>query len=234
MIVSSFLLNNKTENLFKVGFKKNSGRNSSGQITVRHKINKTHKLYYSIDFFRSLSNKLAIVVFLKNDPNRNCIIALIKYSTGSYSYILAPHGVINGYFLKSTSKVELSYDLYKIGYSVFLYNLPLKSLFFNLKLNKTGSKYAISAGVYCVLISSDEESKVSKIRLPSNKIIFISNTVLVTLGRSSNIFKEKEVAGKAGRNIYNGFKSIVRGVAMNPVDHPHGGRTKTNSPELTP
>jgi large subunit ribosomal protein L2 len=85
-----------------------------------------------------------------------------------------------------------------------------------------------------LLLSNDSEKNLSKIRLPSLKSIFVSSDCMVTLGRSSNVFSNKEIVGKAGRNVLIGKRPSVRGVAMNPVDHPHGGRTKTNSPELTP
>lgn len=110
-----------------------------------------------------------------------------------------------------------------------------RSIFYNLGTDfGLNVKYARAAGVYCILLSNDVERGVSKLRLPSNKIISVSSNCMVTLGRVSNIYRNKEIVGKAGRNSLWGKRPSVRGVAMNPVDHPHGGRTKTNSPELTP
>lgn len=109
----------------------------------------------------------------------------------------------------------------------------VNQFFFNIEINNRVI-YTRSAGTYCTLLTNDFEKNISKIKLPSNKIILISIFSFVVLGRLSNIFKKKEVIGKAGRNYIRGNRPSVRGVAMNPVDHPHGGRTKTNSPELTP
>jgi large subunit ribosomal protein L2 len=233
--LSSFLLKDfKLKNL-TVGFKKNSGRNSNGLITVRHKVNKTKRNFFSLDFNRLGLSKLAVCLFLTKDPNRSTLIALIKYSNGAYSYILAPHGLINGYFLQTVTRSELFSSNYKIGYVTFLKNLNTRSIFFNLGVNLgVDGKYARSAGTYCILLSNDISKNLSKVRLPSNKIIQISSDCSVTLGRASNLFKKKEIVGKAGRNVLKGCRPSVRGVAMNPVDHPHGGRTKTNSPEVTP
>lgn len=125
---------------------------------------------------------------------------------------------------------------YSVGNVSFLKNLPIGSIFFNLPKTSESKKglYSRSSGTYCILLSFDENSKVCNIQLPSGKLISSDINTVVTLGRNNNIWKYKEVVGKAGRNSNIGFKPIVRGVAMNPVDHPHGGRTKTNSPEKTP
>lgn len=174
------------------------------------------------------------VNFLR-DPNRTAIVSLIKYSNGAYSYILAPHGLINGSILRTIIAPQILYYDYKIGCSVFLRNLNNRSIFYNLEiqLNK-GAQYARSAGTYCVLLNNDFEKNISKIRLPSNEIINISSDCTASLGRVSNLHNNKKIIGKAGRNVLKGKRPSVRGVAMNPVDHPHGGRTKTNSPEVTP
>ena len=231
---SSYFLNEKKLNFFKVGFKKHSGRGVTGQITVRHRLNYTSKSYLVLDFKRTYL-KVGTCFSLTKDPNRNAIVALIKFSTGSYSYVLAPHGFINGAIYQTITKPELFSCDYKVGFNVFLLNLQAQSIFFNLEIIPgNGSKYSRTAGTYCTLINTDVQKNTSKIKLPSSTIIIVSSTCLVTLGRCSNIYKNTCVIGNAGFNIRKGFKSSVRGVAMNPVDHPHGGRTKTNSPELTP
>ena len=108
-------------------------------------------------------------------------------------------------------------------------------IFFNLELQpNTGSKYSRSAGTFCKLISINLDKNYAKIVLPTGKIKIISIYCLVSLGRSSNIFYKNQFFTKAGYNRNLGIRPSVRGVAMNPVDHPHGGRTKTNSPEVTP
>lgn len=124
---------------------------------------------------------------------------------------------------------------YSIGNVVFLKNLEIGSIFYNVcNTNSNKSLFARSPGTYCVLLNIDHSNCFLNIQLPSGKNLNIDFNSFATLGRNSNIWKFKEVVGKAGRNIIRGFKQSVRGVAMNPVDHPHGGRTKTNSPEKTP
>lgn len=202
---------------------------------MRHKVNNTNRRYIFVDFKRNTLNQLAICLNLTRDSNRTALVALIKYSNGAYSYILAPHGVLNGFLLQTLTSPQIFSSDYKIGTHVLLKNIQSRSVFFNLETSpNTGGKYARSAGTYCILLSNDLEKNISKIRLPSHKSIIISSDCMVTLGRSSNIYSNKQVVGKAGRNVLRGKRPSVRGVAMNPVDHPHGGRTKTNSPELTP
>jgi large subunit ribosomal protein L2 len=188
-----------------------------------------------VDFSRKTLNKIAICISLTKEANRNSFLALIKYSNGAYSYILAPHGIINGYILQTLTNPLIFSSDYKIGSHIFLKNIPPRSIFFNLELKRNcGGIYARSAGVYCILLSKDSDKNIAKIRLPSSKHILISLDCMATLGRSSNLYSNKQIIGKAGRNVLSGQRPSVRGVAMNPVDHPHGGRTKTNSPELTP
>ncbi len=202
---------------------------------MRHKVNKTNKNYICVDFHRNKLIKLATCVNVTYDPNRTSFVALIKYSNGAYSYILAPHGLINGSLLRTIPTPEIiNYDQ-KVGCVIFLKHIYIKCIFYNLSLNSAkGAQYARSAGTYCVLLYNDFEKNISRIKLPSNKILYVSSNCTITLGRTSNIFHNKEVTGKAGKNVLLGKRPSVRGVAMNPVDHPHGGRTKTNSPEVTP
>jgi large subunit ribosomal protein L2 len=149
--------------------------------------------------------------------------------------VLAAHGFAPGLVLRSLISAESVYIPYKLGYGVILKNLLPGSIFYNLEVNTgAGGIYARAAGTYCVLVNNNEESKISRLRLPSGLEINVSSYCLVVLGRNSNIWHYKRVIGKAGRNFNFGKRPSVRGVAMNPVDHPHGGRTKTNSPEVTP
>ncbi len=171
---------------------------------------------------------------MKNTSTNN-IISLIKFSNGAYSYILNAYGFSVGMLTQFLPKHPIFSSQYIVGSVVFLKNLEIGSIFFSVcsnSLNK--SLYARSPGTYCMLLSFVDGFNTCKIKLPSGQIVEISTNTGVVLGRNSNIWKFKEVIGKAGRNIIRGFKSSVRGVAMNPVDHPHGGRTKTNSPEKTP
>ena len=123
----------------------------------------------------------------------------------------------------------------KICCSIILRYLNYSSIFFNVEIFiNTGCKYARSAGTFCKLLNLNFEKNTAKIILPTNNIKTISMFCFATLGRASNINHKFEFLTKAGFNRNKGFKSNVRGVAMNPIDHPHGGRTKTSSPELTP
>jgi large subunit ribosomal protein L2 len=159
----------------------------------------------------------------------------LKYSTGTYSYVLAARGLKPGDFIFSTIRPPRFSLKYKLGCNIILRYLDYRSIFFNLEIIPgNGSKYARAAGTYCKIISMNFNKDLVKIQLPTGLIKIISIYCFVTLGMASNHNNKKEFLTKAGfyRNL--GFRPTVRGVAMNPVDHPHGGRTKTNSPELTP
>lgn len=124
---------------------------------------------------------------------------------------------------------------YSIGYAVFLFHVPVTTIFFNVKLAYARKGfYARAAGTFCTIFKLDKEKMVHHILLPTMSEVVVSSFSLVTLGKASNILHKREVVGKAGLNRLKGRRPSVRGVAMNPVDHPHGGRTKTNSPEVTP
>lgn len=178
---------------------------------------------------------VAVCLFnLKNTATNN-IISLIKFSNGSYSYVLNTYGFGVGMYTLFLNRHSIFSTKYCIGNVVFLKNLSIGSIFHSLSKSFTKKTiYARSSGTYCILLSMDELSLICKVQLPSGLSIYVDGNNSVTLGRNSNIWKYKEIVGKAGRNVLRGFKSSVRGVAMNPVDHPHGGRTKTNSPEKTP
>jgi large subunit ribosomal protein L2 len=178
---------------------------------------------------------MALCLHITKDSNRTCFAALVKYSTGTYSYILASHGLRPGDFIFSTFRPPRFSLKYKIGCSIILRYLDYKSVFFNLEIKPGfGGKYVRSAGTFCKIISMNFDKDLVKIQLPTGLIKIISIYCLVTLGRSSNYNHKNEFFTKAGFYRKLGVRPSVRGVAMNPVDHPHGGRTKTNSPELTP
>jgi large subunit ribosomal protein L2 len=170
--LSSSNINSRKIKVLTTGFKKNSGRNINGSIVVRHRVNKTSKNYVNIDFNRKNFLNLAVCLNITHDANRSTLIALIKYSNGSYSYILAPHGIVNGSLLQTISRPEIFSSNYKIGYHVFLKNINPRAIFFNLSLNPyLNGKYARSAGTYCMLLAHNFENNMTKIRLPSNKIL---------------------------------------------------------------
>jgi large subunit ribosomal protein L2 len=218
-----------------VGKLSKAGRNIYGSIVTRHRGSGLKKLITLIDFNRNWTSKMALCINISKDSSRTSFVALLKYSNGSYSYILASHQLKPGNFVFSTIRPPRFSLKYKIGCSVILRYLDYKSVFFNLELTPNqGAKYARSAGTFCKIINLNLEKDVARVQLPTNLIKIISIFCRVTLGRASNINHKKEVFSKAGffRNL--GVRPTVRGVAMNPVDHPHGGRTKTSSPEVTP
>lgn len=204
----------------------------SGKITVFSKLSKSVN-YIVIDRARTSLTDIAVCINnVKNTTTRN-VLSLVKFSNGSYSYILNTYGYFVGMFTRFAFRNQIFFTKYLVGDAVFLSNLHIGSIFHSVFFfKKKTAIYARSPGTYCILIRVD--NNIFTIQLPSGAVVNINKQCVVTLGRNSNIWSYKEITGKAGRNIVKGFKQSVRGVAMNPVDHPHGGRTKTNSPEKTP
>lgn len=165
----------------------------------------------------------------------NNYIALIKYANGSLSFIFLPNGLLLGHFVNTQIYLYRLYKSIILGRCIPLKFLKKFSLIFNVSLRyKNSSSIATASGTFCRLIKHYSDLNLSKIKLPSGKKYIISSNCFVVLGRNSNLNKKKSVLGGAKFNVLNGKKPCVRGVAMNPVDHPHGGRTKTNSPEVSP
>lgn len=166
--------------------------------------------------------------FFKNKNNK--YIGLAKYANGSFSYINLIHGMRLGFFYRSTNKSYKYMTSVIPGYGILLRNLKRFSLFCNLVIN-CYAKYAKAAGTYCKINKFFEDIFCVEIWLPTGSTKIISEFSLVFVGRNANVSKKFNVFGKAGLVRKLGFNPNVRGVAMNPVDHPHGGRTKTNSPQ---
>lgn len=162
-------------------------------------------------------------------------MSLIKYSNGTFSYVLSASKLKPGDLIFSTI-IPVRFSLpYKSGCCVILRYLDYKSVFFNIEVNEPfGGKYCKSGGTYSKIISLNYDKNLVKVVLPTGSIKILSMFNLVTIGRASNIYNLHTFFSKAGYKRHMGFRPNVRGVAMNPVDNPHGGRTKTNSPELTP
>ena len=233
-VVSTYFYN-KDLNRLRVGKKNFAGRNNSGKITVNHKGGGTKKKIDLIDFNRKWSNKIALCISLNKDCIRTCFTALIKYSNGTYSYILAASSLKSGKFIFSTIKPSSFSYKYKEGCSILLKHSHYTHMFFNLQINLVkGGQYARSGGVFCKVISINLNKNTARVSLPTGIIKIISIFCTATLGRASNIYHNREFFVKAGYYRNKNTRPSVRGVAMNPVDHPHGGRTKTSSPEYTP
>lgn len=197
--------------------KKTGGRNNSGRMTMRH-IGGGHKRRYRlIDFSRDKDGMQATVRTVEYDPNRSARIALVEYADGTKKYIVAPHGVQVGQQLVSGKGAEP-----ELGNTLFLADIPLGTVVHNVELRPGhGAEIARSAGTGCVLQSRDE--RYAQLRLPSGEVRMILVTCRATIGQVSNVEHALEKSGKAGRSRWLGRRPRVRGVAMNPVDHPMGG-----------
>jgi large subunit ribosomal protein L2 len=166
--------NNKFKRL-SFGLKSLSGRNSTGKIVTRHRGSETKKNYISVDYKRRFSYGMALCINLKYDPNRTCYLALLKYFNGAYSYILAPQGLFNGYIVRTPMDLHLYYRRYKIGFCVFVYTLPVNSVFFNIELEPgKGGTYIRAAGTFGVLIRKDFNKKFIFVKLPTGKLCILT------------------------------------------------------------
>lgn len=215
--------------------KKPSGRSNFNGILVYSKNSKALKKSINILQKKFITKQWGVFINFLHYFNNKTYCGLIKYANGSYANIALTHGMLPGDIIKCTNMRISRFTRYNLGDTVLLFWLNRRHVFYNVFLfHKSKVIFAKSAGTFCSMVSNDTEKNYAKLKLPSgdNKVIF--NQTFVTLGRNSNILQNSVVFGKAGDVRKNGFKSSVRGVAMNPVDHPHGGRTKTNSPEKTP
>ena len=197
--------------------KKSGGRNNTGRITVRH-IGGGHKRKYRvIDFKRNKQDVWAEVIHLEYDPNRTAFIALVQYEDGEKAYVLAPRRLKAGDKIIAGSKADIL-----PGNALPLKNIPVGTIVHNIELKPgKGGQIARSAGAYAQLIGKD--AGYVMVRLASGEQRKILETCMATIGAVSNQDHSNENLGKAGRVRWKGVKPTVRGVAMNPVDHPHGG-----------
>jgi len=205
-----------------------SSRNFLGKKLIRFRAGVGKHKNYFIDLKRSWNKQFFILLsFFKNFKDK--IFGFIKYANGSCSYINLIHGMRVGFFYKSTNVPAYYIKNIQPGYGFFIKYLTRFSFFCNLILNSR-SKYATAPGTYCKINKHLSELSLVEIWLPSGEKKIIFNNSLVFLGRNANINQKNVILGKAGFLKRLGFRPNVRGVAMNPVDHPNGGRTKTNSP----
>ena len=197
--------------------KKNSGRNSYGRITVRHRGGGNKKKYRIIDFKRNIFGQDATVLTLEYDPNRTAHIALIQYEDGTKSYILAPNG------LKVGDKVRAGEDAdIKPGNALPLSSIPVGTVIHNVELYPgKGAQLVRSAGNMAQLMA--KENGYALIRLPSGELRNVPANCMASIGQVGNVDHENVSIGKAGRKRHLGWRPTVRGSVMNPCDHPHGG-----------
>ncbi|HJD56429.1 MAG TPA: 50S ribosomal protein L2 [Rickettsia endosymbiont of Pyrocoelia pectoralis] len=199
------------------GISKTGGRNNQGRITSWHRGGGHKKLYRIIDFKRNKLDISAVVERIEYDPNRTAFIALIKYEDGEYSYILAPQKLAIGDKIISSKDADI-----KIGNCLPLKYIPVGTTLHNveMKIGK-GGQIARSAGTSVDLVGKD--SGYAQIKLKSGEFRLVPLECKATIGVISNPDQKNINLGKAGRNRWLGWRPHVRGVAMNPVDHPHGG-----------
>ncbi len=197
--------------------KKKSGRNNRGKITVRHRGGGHKRQYRLIDFKRDKDGIPAKVSSIEYDPNRSARIALLNYADGEKRYILAPLGLEAGMTVVSGPDVDI-----KVGNAMPLKNIPLGTMVHNIELYpKACGQLVRSAGAAAQLMA--KEGKYAHIRMPSGEMRLLLQECRATIGQVGNVEHENITVGKAGRNRWAGKRPTVRGVVMNPVDHPHGG-----------
>lgn len=215
-----------TEGLTKSGGRNNYGRNTAPRVGGGHK-----RRYRLVDFKRRKFDVAATVERIEYDPNRSAFIALIKYADGELSYILAPQRLAVGDKVESGVAVDI-----KTGNALLLKNIPVGTLVHNVELKPLkGGQIARAAGSYVQVVGKDAGNVLLKLR--SGELRLVSGECMATVGSVSNPDQQNVNLGKAGRNRWLGRRPTVRGVAMNPVDHPHGGgegRTSGGRHPVTP
>ena len=197
--------------------KKNSGRNSYGRITVRHRGGGNKRKYRVIDFRRDKLDMPAVVQRLEYDPNRSAFIALVKYEDGELRYVLAPVGLKAGDTILASAAADN-----KPGNCLPLANIPVGTIIHNIELQPGyGAQLVRSAGVAAQLLA--KEGELAQVRLPSGEVRYVRMNCTACIGQVGNIDHGNVHIGKAGRKRHMGIRPTVRGSVMNPNDHPHGG-----------
>ena len=219
MSVSTFeeITKKEPEKSLVVSLNKNSGRNSQGRITIRHRGGGAKKKYRIIDFKRNKDGIPGKVAAIEYDPNRSANIALIHYVDGEKRYILAPYKIKVGDLIESGENADI-----KIGNALQLKHIPVGTTVHNVELKPgKGAQLVRSAGAEAQLMA--KEGKYAQLKLPSGEFRLVSVECRATIGQVGNLDHELVTIGKAGRSRHMGIRPTVRGSAMNPVDHPHGG-----------
>ncbi len=196
---------------------KKSGRNSYGRITVRHRGGGNKRKYRVIDFKRNKDGMNATVLSIEYDPNRSANIALIQYEDGVKSYIIAPDGLKKDDVVRSGSDADI-----KPGNALMIKDIPVGTLIHNVELFPGRGAQLVRAAGNCAQLMA-KEGEYAQVRLPSGEVRMIRTDCRATIGQVGNLDHENVSIGKAGRKRHMGWKPTVRGVVMNPCDHPHGG-----------
>ena len=196
---------------------KHAGRNSYGRITVRHRGGGNKQKYRIIDFKRQKDGVAATVIGIEYDPNRSANIALLQYEDGVKAYIIAPEGLTDGMTVVSGEGADI-----KVGNALFIKDIPVGTLIHNLEIHPgKGGQLVRSAGESAQLMA--KENGYGQVRLPSGEVRLVALNCKATIGSVGNQQHENISIGKAGRKRHMGWRPTVRGVVMNPNDHPHGG-----------
>jgi len=231
LVDRSGLWKGKPERSLTEGLNNKGGRNNNGRITARRRGGGHKRRYRVIDFKRIKYDVEATVERLEYDPNRTAFIALIKYADGELSYILAPQRLREGDKVISGAGVDI-----KPGNALPMQNIPVGTIIHNIEMKVgKGGQIARSAGTYAQIIGKDQGY--AQLRLSSGELRMVRSECMATIGAVSNPDQKNIKLGKAGRNRWLGKRPSVRGVAMNPVDHPHGGgegRTSGGRHPVTP
>lgn len=210
------------------GLRKHGGRNAYGRITVRHRGGGARQLYRIIDFDRSVRDIPGKVTAVEYDPNRNVRIALVVYPSGQKRYVLMPQGLAVGASVEAGESVEA-----RLGNALPLRNIPVGFMVHNVELKPgSGGKLARSAGASIQLIA--REDRYAKLKMPSGEVRMVHEDCLATVGVLGNADHKNISIGKAGRTRHLGIRPTVRGMAMNPVDHPMGGGEGRSKSGKTP
>ncbi len=221
----------RPEKTLTEGLTKKAGRNNNGRITARRRGGGAKRLYRRVDFKRRKWDVPATVERIEYDPNRTAFIALIKYEDGDLSYILAPQRLAVGDQVVASAKADV-----KPGNAMPLSGMPIGSIIHNVELKAgKGGQIARSAGAYAQFVGRD--GGYAQLRLSSGEMRLVRQECMATVGAVSNPDHSNQNLGKAGRVRHMGKRPAVRGVAMNPIDHPHGGgegRTSGGRYPVTP
>ncbi|MDA3818963.1 MAG: 50S ribosomal protein L2 [Candidatus Delongbacteria bacterium] len=218
-MISSFseITAKKPEKSLLEPLKKSGGRNKSGKMTLPHRGGGHKRRYRVVDFKRNKDGMKATVKTIEYDPNRSARIALVQYEDGEKRYILAPNGIHVDQEVLSGKGVPP-----EVGNTLFLSEIPLGTIVHNIEMHPNqGAMLVRSAGAFAQVVS--REGKYAVVKLPSGEVRRILTTCKATIGSVSNADHTLEISGKAGRSRWQGRRPRVRGVVMNPVDHPMGG-----------
>ena len=217
LVDRSELWSGRPEKSLSFGLNKKGGRNNSGRITMRRKGGGAKRLYRLIDFKRNKFDIKGTVERIEYDPNRTAFIALVKYEDGEKSYILAPQRIKVSDTIISSSSSDI-----KPGNAMPFTGMPIGTIVHNVELKRgKGGQIARAAGSYAQFVGRD--GNYAQLRLSSGEMRLVRQECIATVGAVSNPDNSNQNFGKAGRNRNKGIRPSVRGVVMNPIDHPHGG-----------